>query len=99
MKVAARKFLLFKGHSLLDIYVKRPIDDEICWTEGSKVIVLKSVSRHFYEKSVGLEFQGKSYFVPVDVEKYLESCYGENWRTPIREWNFLTDDHSMKAEV
>ena len=98
-RVATRKYLLFNGHRLRDLYIKRPIDDELCWSEGSRKIVLKAIPKRFYEETRQLEFDGKNYSVPRDCEGYLKHHYGKDWRTPIKEWNFLEDDGSTKSVI
>lgn len=34
------------------------------------------------------EFLGEKFFVPADTLKYIETKYGRDWRTPIREWDW-----------
>lgn len=99
LKVATRKFFLFNDLRLMDILVKHPLGDDLCWTEGSKKIVLKSIPRKFYDESKEIEFQGKSYTAPKDTDNFLVHHYGEDWRTPVTEWNFLEDDRCPKEAL
>lgn len=43
---------------------------------------------HMFRKLNTIEFIGKTFFIPSDTEKYLERCYGKDWRMPKKEgWN------------
>lgn len=99
VKVATRKFFLFNIHRLMDIYIKRPIGDELCWTEGGKKILLKAIPARFYEQTKTIGFKGKSYSAPADCEAFLAHHYGDDWRTPKKDWNFLEDDRCTKSAI
>lgn len=46
----------------------------------------------YYVKKRGLEkisFKGKEYFVPENPDGYLKENYGENYMTPIKEWDYV----------
>lgn len=96
VRIQTRRLLFVKDLSLMDIFVKRLVDDRYFWTVGVKKQVLKSTPRRFYERSTRLEFRGREYSAPEDSEGYLEYHYGSDWRTPIKEWNFRTDDSCEK---
>jgi len=93
LKVQTRKFLFFKDYSLLDIFIKYNINGEYNWIISDKKPVLKKTPLKFYDQKTQYEFAGHKFFVPKDYTGYLAYHYGENWRTPIRDWNFRTDDH------
>ena len=95
IRIQTRRLIFVKDMSLLDIFIKRPIDDEYYWTIDVKRPVLKSTPKHFYDDITSLEFEGKAYSVPKDSEGYLEYHYGKDWRIPIKKWNFRTDDFSV----
>ena len=99
IKITTRKFLFFKGYQLLDIFIKRPIENEYFWTVSVKNMVLKSTPKHFYDERTTLKYNDKIYSVPKDSEGYLAYHYGENWRTPIKEWNFRTDDNCKQVKL
>jgi len=86
----------FKRDVVLDIFVKRKIENEYYWTVGVKKPVLKSVPERFYDNLTKYPFKGKDFSVPEDYKGYLENHYGENWRTPIKHWDFRTSDCSVK---
>lgn len=97
IKVRYRNNLpFFKARVMLDIFIKRKIENEYFWTVGVKAPVLKSVPERFYDELGKIEFDGKSYSVPKDHEGYLEEHYGKDWRTPVKEWDFRTSDNSVK---
>lgn len=89
---------IFKKYTLMDIFIKRAIDDQYYWTVVVKNPVLKSVPKHFYDEKTTLVWEGKSYKVPKDYEGYLECHYGD-WRTPVKKWNYRTDDRSAVKEL
>ncbi|MEJ2546145.1 MAG: LicD family protein, partial [Calditrichaceae bacterium] len=95
LRVQTRKFYFLKDFSLLDIFIKDPVDDEYYWTVSEERPVLKSVPKRFYDEITQIEFNGRKYWVPKDYEDYLECHYGD-WRTPVKEWNSRTSDLSVK---
>ena len=95
VKVSLLRFYLIKRVNLLDIFVKYPFNDEYLWTLGNKKSVLKGVPKKFYDNRTEIEYQNRKYTVPQDYEGYLEYHYGD-WRTPVKEWNFWTDDKCVK---
>ncbi|HOD17125.1 MAG TPA: LicD family protein [Candidatus Cloacimonadota bacterium] len=98
LRIQTRKFLFFKGVSLMDIFLKTLIDDEYYWTVDDKHPVLKSCPRQYYEQLTQYEFMGKLYSVPADYKGYLTYHYGD-WQVVKKEWNFRTDDNCKKVEL
>ena len=86
----------FKTDVILDIFIKRKIEQEYFWTVGIKAPVLKSVPEEFYDFHTQIDFKGKKYSVPKDYEGYLENHYGKDWRIPVKEWNYRTSDQSVR---
>ncbi len=97
-KVYKPKFYLLKGYKLVDIFIKRPIDNDYFWTVAVKRPVLKSVPKRFYDEMTTLTWEKKEYKVPQDYEGFLEYCYGD-WRTPVKNWNFRTGDNCVREEL
>lgn len=93
VKIQTRRFLL-KGISLLDIFVKKKVEDKYFWTVGIKSPVLKSAPHHFYDELTKYEFDGFKYSVPEKHEEYLCYRYGD-WRTPVKEYDFKKDDKAI----
>lgn len=54
-----------------------------------------AILKKFLDDLDYVDFKGERYLAPRDYEGYLESEYGENWRTPIKYFNF----NRSKAEV
>lgn len=80
--------ILRKGQFVdLDFFEKY---DEFVYNGGGWAILKKFLDNLDY-----IEFKGELYLAPKDYEGYLESEYGENWRTPIKYFNF----NRSKAEV
>lgn len=96
IRIQTRRLIFVKDMSLLDIFIKRPIENEYFWTVDVKRPVLKAVPKCFYDETTTLEFDGKYYSVPRDYEGYLAYHYGKDWRIPVKKWNFRTDDHCVK---
>ena len=65
-KVYKPKFYLLKGYKLVDIFIKRSIDDQYFWTVAVKRPVLKSVPKRFYDEIAELKWEDKNYKVPKD---------------------------------
>lgn len=95
LKIQTRRFLFFKGITLMDIFIKDLIKDEYFWTVGTKKPVLKAAPRRFYENFTLYKFRGKWYSVPEDYIGYLEYHYGD-WKTPKKTWDYLLDDNCVK---
>ncbi|SFB84058.1 Phosphorylcholine metabolism protein LicD [Marinospirillum celere] len=93
VKFRNRKNLVSRGEVLLDAIVKYADDDFYYWSVGMGTIVNKKVPRHFYDNLSTLEFDGKHYPVPADLDGYLTCRYGD-WQTPVEEWDYLRDDRA-----
>lgn len=97
VKISQRSlFSILKKNVTLEIFIKKKIGDEYYWTVDTKNPVLKAVPERFYDQQTKYIFEGMAFSVPEDYIGYLRCHYGENWRTPIKEWNFRTDDCSVK---
>lgn len=99
LKVQTRKALLLKGYSLLDIFIKYKIGDTYQWTVDERRPVLKKCPADFYERRVSLPFDGARFWVPEQYRDYLAYHYGEDWTTPVKEWDYRRDDHCEKEEL
>jgi len=97
LKISHRKLITgFRDRVVLEVFLKKLVEDEYFWTVGHDIPVLKSVPRRFYENFTSIEFQGNKYTIPEDYTGYLEEHYGKDWRIPVKEWNFRTSDKSVK---
>ena len=101
VKITTRRFIFFKKYGLIDIFIKRTLEndkDNYYWTFAVKNPVLKSTPRRFYDERSTLVFQNKEISCPKDYEGYLKYYYGDDWRTPVKKWDFrLSDD--CKTEI
>jgi phosphorylcholine metabolism protein LicD len=95
LKIQTTKFLILKKYSLLDIFVKYPVENDYCWMVAPENPVLKAVPKKFYDQRAQYDFDGKMYWVPQDYEGFLEYSYGD-WRTPVKEWEFRTGDNCVR---
>lgn len=85
------------NYLLVDIIVKRTVGERTFWTVGKDSTVLKSVESRFYAAFDTLEFKGYRYPTPQHLGEYLTARYGD-WRTPVKEWDFLKDDQAIAAQ-
>lgn len=86
-----------KGEVMLDIFLKRKVENDYFWTVGIKTPVLKSSPAEFYEELDWTKFNDKQYMIPKDYEGYLTYRYGD-WKIPVKEWNFKKDDKAIVQE-
>lgn len=93
-KLKTRKwgFLRNKEQKLLvDIIVKYPDENDYYWSIGVTDVVNKKIARPFYDQMDSVQFDGKIYPIPSNVEEYLTRRYGD-WREPVYEWDYKRDD-------
>ncbi len=98
LKIYPRKYLLLHEALCLDLFVyykgTLPDSDETVY----KYVVWNRNAYHrseFLDNQDWLKFYNKEVPVPANAEKFIEVKYGENWRTPIKEWNVALDDGSI----
>lgn len=79
--------------------LKEPLSHVVWWVwKGSGVKFFSStVPKHHIEKLGSLEFYGVTFNIPSDAEDYLKLHYGEDWRTPKKEWSFFQMDGTVRA--
>jgi phosphorylcholine metabolism protein LicD len=97
LKITTRRWFFLNGDVRMDVFVKYKSDNEYLWTVGKKNRVKKSVPARFYESLTTINFNGKTYQIPLDYDGYLSYRYGD-WRTPVQEWNFRKDDQAILNE-
>ncbi len=64
IKIQTRRFLFFRGLRLMDLFVKKEIDGEYCYTVAEKPFILKSVPLKFHNELTEIEFDNKKYSAP-----------------------------------
>jgi phosphorylcholine metabolism protein LicD len=94
IKVRNYEKFMKKGAVMLDIFLKRKVEDDYFWTVGIKSPVLKSSPAKFYDNLGLITFNGKEYMIPKDFDGYLTYRY-KDWKTPVKQWNFKTDDNAI----
>lgn len=101
LKIYPRKYIFFKESLCLDLFVyykgTLPDQDELVY----KYVVWDRNAFHrieFFDTLDTINFYGSKVPVPANPEKFIEVKYGENWRTPIKEWNVALDDGSIYKE-
>jgi len=94
LKIRIKKYFFVTGIGLMDIFVKKKIDDKYYWIVGQHGHVLKSVPAHFYENLTRYNFEGYDYSIPADFEDYLTYRYGE-WRKTVNDYYFKKDVNSI----
>lgn len=99
LKIQTRRWLVRKGHSLMDIFVKYRVEDTYQWVVADRDPVLKRCPARFYDQRSRVGFDGAEFSIPEDAEGYLAYHYGSDWRTPVRSWDFRWDDHCAKEPL
>ena len=93
-----QKLVPFRKFNLVDIFIKKLIDDDYFWTIAPKRPVVKSVPKKYYEEFTRLKFEDYDYMAPKDYEGFLTYCYGD-WKTVVKDWNFRTGDNCVREEI
>ncbi len=94
IKVRNYEKFMKKGEVMLDIFLKKKIDNDYFWTVGIKSPVLKSAPAEFYDELTKVKFDKKDYLIPQDYEGYLSYRYGD-WETTVKQWDFKKDDNAI----
>jgi len=75
----------------LDVFIKYKIDDYFYWI-GSNA--LKRVKAHYHEHLDTVEWEGRPYYIPSDIDHYLTDIFGD-WRTPVKDYDSSLDDRAI----
>ena len=94
IKVRNYEKFMKKGEVMLDIFLKKKVDNDYYWTVGIKSPVLKSAPAKFYDELITIEFDKKDYLIPLDYEGYLTYRYG-NWKVTVKQLDFKKDDNAI----
>lgn len=97
LKIYSRRKLFLKGEVMMDCFIATKDDDMYVWScGGDRKYTKKAVPAHFYDNLEKIEFANKTYYAPVEREKYLEYRYGD-WQIPKKKWRFTKDDLAIIA--
>lgn len=72
--------------------VKDKLSDVVfnVWKRSGLEFFLWAAPKRYFDNLDTTEFYGMTFNTPSDVENYLKHHYGDDWRTPRREWGFET---------
>jgi len=56
------------------------------WMQSNPKFSLVVVPKHYFEKLGDIKFHGMTFNIPSNAESYLKNKYGEDWKTPKKEW-------------
>jgi len=99
IRVQTTHFFFFKDSSLMDIFIKYKRGDYYEWVVSERDPILKRAPAHFYDELKRIPFHGSSYCVPKDSEGYLAYHYGNDWKTPVKTWDYKYGDFCDKQEL
>ena len=58
--------------------------------------------KYYYDKFdlKEADFLGEKFLIPADTEHYVETKYGKNWRTPVKNWDWvLGPANAVKTDI
>lgn len=58
-------------------------------------MLISTVDRKYFDKLEEIKYINEKWPIPSDVEKYLICHYGKTWRTPIKDYDYVTDDQTI----
>ncbi len=61
----------------------------------TEIIKEVSIPQELFSSFIDIEFYGEKYNVPKKNILYLKHRYGENWKTPVENYNYIEDDKSL----
>lgn len=79
----------------LSFFVPSFIIDKI-YRKANVVYKTVKVPKEYFLQFENLAFLGDKFQVPSRYQSYLEYRYGKSWMTPNKNYNYITDDKSIK---
>ncbi len=75
--------LIKKEELHLDIFFKYKVDNYYCWIDSN---ITKRVDARFHDKLDTIQWNGRSYSIPYDIEAYLTQRYGD-WHKRVEDYD------------
>lgn len=72
-----------KGPHRMDIFLKYPMGDYMCWTAAGRHM---RVAKSYYDGYEEIEWNGRKLRAPVNYRDYLTEKYGD-WSIPVKDWS------------
>lgn len=73
----------FRGRTRMDVFLKYPMDEFMCWTAASRHM---RVEKHHYKGADILDWNGMTLRAPKNHKQYLTEKYGD-WSKTIKNWS------------
>ena len=87
-KIRNNRLFFLRGYVKLDIFIMYPHQENVYWYELGAPHCLP---QKLIEEFDTIDFNGKSFRVPKDYDKYLTYHYGD-WRVPNKDYNSSVDN-------
>lgn len=84
------KNFVIKNKYLLNLISRDYLEKKV--SEETKIII---VPKTYFDEITEVILYGRRFPAPKDCESYLEHRYGNNWRMPVPEYNYFTDDKAL----
>ena len=91
IKVRDRRWRLFKGRLVADLYIKYRWKDAYYW---SSMRMISKADARYFDRYEELDYFGRRVKVPASYQEYLTQIYGD-WRTPRRDYKPQTEDGTI----
>jgi len=102
IKIFPRHFYFFHTNLCLDLFIfyRAPLDSsgELVY----KYVVHERNGFHpatMLDELETIEFKGHQLKRPMNADNFLESKYGSDWQTPVKEWHVAIDDKTIQNNM
>lgn len=98
-KLGTVEYAFKKNGKKVDIFLKQ-VEGEKAYhiaTDGESSIFYTQPAYHFDTLDT-VEMGGETWPIPNDVENYLETYYGDTWRTHISDWDWRVSSPCIDKE-
>jgi lipopolysaccharide cholinephosphotransferase len=84
-----------KNLLVADVFIKFVDDKDAYWIAKRRVM---KVPAYHYSGHELIEYNGRSYMVPVAYKDYLTAKYGD-WSIPVKEWNCAHQEKTVISSI